>query len=170
MNYWFPTRTNPKNIENTSSQNTPGVHIDNKNDTVQLSVPTVPQSDGSILPSSAKTDPVAKTGGAGLDMNHHKAETTRIISFSDLVDGAKSIDSTLYPSNQQLKEDLENQSLAPPPAKGDLPCSNFFQVSKDCDFIKEHFKAQIEPKQAIEYLQKYVGRCRKIDFAFRVVE
>lgn len=54
-------------------------------------------------------------------------------------------------------------------AKFDPAAANFFCVVKDCDFKKEHFKAQIEPKLAIEYLQKFVGVHQKIDFAFRVI-
>ncbi|HEY7109081.1 MAG TPA: hypothetical protein VH415_06620 [Nitrososphaeraceae archaeon] len=47
---------------------------------------------------------------------------------------------------------------------------DFSQVSKNCDFIKEHYIAQVTPSDAVDYLRRYVDKCRKIDFAFRVVE
>ncbi|HEY7107875.1 MAG TPA: hypothetical protein VH415_00455, partial [Nitrososphaeraceae archaeon] len=48
--------------------------------------------------------------------------------------------------------------------------NNYFQVSKNCDFINEHFKAKITPLEAVDYLRAHVDKYQKIDFAFRVVE
>jgi hypothetical protein len=47
---------------------------------------------------------------------------------------------------------------------------DFFQISKNCDFITEHYIAQVTPSNAVDYLRRYVDKCKKIDFAFRVVE
>jgi hypothetical protein len=167
LNYWFSTRTNAKKMKH--AQN---VHNDEKKGTVQFPVPfvapTLNQNVVSVPSIKTRSEAQDSTNGEEMQMNQSKARTPRSITYSDLVD-AKSVDSTIYPLHQQLKKPLLLKDLSPS-AKYNLSSSNLFQVSKDCDFINEHFKARIEPKQAIEYLQQYVGRCRKIDFAFRVIE
>ncbi|MGG6460269.1 MAG: hypothetical protein ACM3JQ_02465 [Candidatus Eiseniibacteriota bacterium] len=113
----------------------------------------------------------------------------RIVSYFDLSE-PNSIDCTNHPMYQrackkieQLKKDPsskfdkiasslggKNQAIPHDTDGEHLENRDHFFISKDCDFVTEHFKPQIELADAIEYLKQLVGRCREIDFGLRVVE
>lgn len=168
LNYWFPIMSNSRKIQNIQK-----VHnIENKDKaqfpvafvlpSVSQSVPPFPGQMGATvaITSSATREKILieKNGG----------KTSGRISFSDLIDPKSALDSTIYqPSLHQFK--WENQN-SPPNENPNDGSSDFFQVSKNCDFVKEHFRPRIDPIEAIEYLQRFVGKYQKIDFAFRVVE
>jgi hypothetical protein len=64
----------------------------------------------------------------------------------------------------------QNRAIAHDTGREDRENRDYFYVSRDCDFVTEHFKPQIELADAIEYLKKLLERCRKIDFGLRVVD
>ena len=73
-------------------------------------------------------------------------------------------------SISRAEDDLENQSFSLCVPQKKPQDTNYFYVSKDSNFGKEHFKAEIEVVDAIEYLRQFVGKFQRIDLGFRVVE
>jgi len=67
-----------------------------------------------------------------------------------------------------IQPTLQNRNLSP--SVENIGNNDIFQITKDCDFMNEHFKPRIKPLDAIDYLQQFVGKFRKIDFGFRVIE
>jgi hypothetical protein len=168
LNYWFPIRSNTRKIQNIQK-----VHnIENK-DKAQFPVAFVLPS----LLQSAPPFPDQREATSTINppatrekilIEKHEGKTSGRISFSDVIDPESAADSTIYqPSLHHHKCENQNSSPNENPNDGS---SDFFQVSKNCDFVKEHFRPRIDPIEAIEYLQRFVGKCQKIDFAFRVVE
>jgi len=140
---------------------------------------------------SIESKPISKPT---IELNSEKMRP-RLASYFDLVD-PRSIDCSNHPMFQKVcekmerlkltfynkndktanissaEDDLENQnqsfSLCAPQKKPQD--TNYFYVSKDSNFGKEHFKAEIEVVDAIEYLRQFVGKFQRIDLGFRVVE
>lgn len=187
LNYWLPTRNNSEKRNYPSANSTQIVNNVDKKDTLQLTGSSSTHLEPSnIITSNIMTSPVEKKTLSSFEDRYisKSGATDRVITYTDLLN-PQTIDCTNHPmyrkaceTIQQFKVFLPDKSRNVqikndgkwPSTKSNPISADIFFVAKDCDFKKEHFKAQIELKRAIEYLQKFVGVHQKIDFAFRVIE
>jgi hypothetical protein len=155
LNYWFAIKKSwKKMLEESTGLSLPGVQNDNKNDLGQSSIPLAAQTSmGETGLLNTKNESEQKKSieskAIYIPTTESNSERTkpRVVSYFDLVDPR----STPLPWREPQD-------------------TNFFCISKDCNFGKEYFKSEIGVVDAIEYLRQFVGKFQKIDLGFRVVE
>jgi hypothetical protein len=184
MNYWLPLRTR-KSTENCSIHLLPPVNNVNKKDSEDSHIPHTLSSPSTInIPPQS----IQHTSNEGYEVAGQNNKNGTIQSNICTIQApelpsapvcANDFDSELNgPAQQkaerrqdneqtnQIKVPVQDTSLSQSVTENNA----FFQISKDCDFMNEHFKPRINPVDAIAYLQQFVGKFRKIDFGFKVIE
>lgn len=134
----------PKSIQHTSNEGYEAAGLNNKNGTIQSNICTIQTAE---VPSASVC-----TNDSDSELNGPAQQNKERGQDNEQTD--------------KIKVPVQDTSLSPSVTEN----TAFFQVSKDCDFMKEHFKSRINPVDAIAYLQQFVGKFRKIDFGFRVIE
>jgi hypothetical protein len=186
LNYWLPLR-NRKSVENCSIQLPPLVKNDNKKALEQsqlshtlLPVRTldIPLQDIQKHTSNEVDTEVRRNNERGtIRSNICTIQTGDLSSDPVCANDSESNEFPPHPSALLLQDNEETIQIKGTVASKSLSISasenaniRLFQIPKDCDFINEHFKPRIKPLDAIVYLQHFVGKFRKIDFGFKVIE
>jgi hypothetical protein len=188
MSYWLPVRSR-KSTENCSIHLLPPVKNVNKKDSEESHLPHTlsPLSTINIPPlniqhTSNEGDEVAGQNNkkGTIQSNICTIQAAELPSGPVCANGSDSESNGLAQQNaerrrqdneqtNQIKVPVQGTSLSPSVTEN-VGNTALFQISKDCDFINEHFKPRIKPLDAITYLQHFVGKFRKIDFGFKVIE
>lgn len=188
MNYWLPMRSR-KSTENSSIHLLPPVKNVNKKDSEESHLPQTLSSLSTIKIPPQNIQDTSNEGDEVVGQNNKKGtiessictiQAAELPSDPVCANGSNSESNGLAQQNaerrlqnneqtNQIKVPAQGTSLSPSVTEN-VGNTVLFQISKDCDFMNEHFKPRINPLDAIAYLQQFVGKFRKIDFGFRVIE
>jgi len=187
MNYWLPVRSR-KSTENCSTRLLPPVKNVDKKDSEESHLPHTLSSLSTINIPSQNIQGTSNEGNEVVGQNNKKGtiesnictiQAAELASGSVCANDSDSESNGLAQQNAERRQDNEQTNQINVPVQGtslspsvaeNVGNTALFQISKDCDFMNEHFKPRINPLDAIAYIQQFVGKFRKIDFGFRVIE